>query len=936
MQPPLKTTADGKSAKTITHDEARLDIGSAALDEPAEIGITPLTEAELPVLGAGMDNVTEAPRAGYRFTPTPFEFEQEITISLPYDAAKLEAAGLAPQDVRTFFFDEQGTCWRPLVRVAVDTEQQLIISKTDHFTDMVNATVNAPEGPEQVSFDPTKIKGIEAGDPSAEVNQIAAPTADNQGEARLSYPIELPTGRENMQPQLSVDYSSAAGNGWMGVGWDLAVPSISIDTRWGVPRYDAANESETYTFAQNHLTPVAHRGAARPRTADKVFHQRVEGQFSRILRKGDSPKSYSWEITDKSGTRWSYGGDGAVLADDAGNIFSWALREVRDPNGNTMRYQYTSVEDAGVAGGSVPGRALYPKKITYTGLGDADGPYSVTFLRDRELGEPRRPDVSISALGGFKQVMADLLRRVEVRLNDELIRRYDFVYAQGAFNKTLLSKIQQYDAAGKLFNSHELGYFDDIRDASGAYTAFQRVEWTSPDDGLSNGLVNGIRPGAGEAGALNGNTSTSAGGHLYTGWGPLPSKSNSVGVKAGFSRGSDEGLLALVDVDGDSLPDKVFASGGGYVFRKNLSRPGGEPRFADQTTPLRNLPGIFDQDSSSRTVGVEAYPGGGAVQLDYVDTISTTDRYFSDVNADGITDLVNGESVLFGRIGADGVPVFGAAADTPVPIGGSEADAEGLLPDYAADRARREQSFPLVDTLRRWTAPFDGTVAVTGAVTLAEVTGELPAFADPDGVRVAVQHENAELWSARIEAGDRDAHTPQGVDAIRVGKGDHLYFRVGSVHDGSADRVSWDPVVTYTGVPETLDANGLSLSAYTASKDFTLAGRAATVTVPRDGTLTLGGALTKSAVTTDDLTIVITRAGVPVFQQRVPAAFTGEVPVSATVAVTKGQALTWRIKTDTPIDVTALRWTPTAAYAETSPVPDEFGQEFSAPYDIDT
>ncbi|MFC5826052.1 SpvB/TcaC N-terminal domain-containing protein [Nonomuraea insulae] len=934
LRPAFLASADGKTAQTITYDDVRLSIGATALDEQTEIGITPLAEGQLPVLGAGMENVTEGPRAGYRFMPTPFEFEQDITISLPYDAAELETAGLTPQDVRTFFFDEQGSCWRALVRVSVDTEQQLIVSKTDHFTDMVNATVNPPEGPDQISFDPTQISGIQAGDPSSNVNQIATPTANDLGEARLSYPIELPAGRAGMEPSLAVDYSSAAVTGWMGVGWDLSVPSVSIDTRWGVPRYAAGNETETYMFGGEQLTPVAHRGAARPRTADKVFHQRVEGQFARVVRKGNSPKTYSWEVTDKSGTRWLYGGEGAVLADDAGNIFSWALREVRDLNGNTMRYQHTTVEDTGVSNGSVVGRALYPKKITYTGDKDADGPYSVTFVRDRELAEARRSDVLIDASGGFKHVVADLLRRVEVRLGGEPIRRYDFGYTQGAFHKTLLKTIQQYDAAGKLFNSHELGYFDDIRDATGKYTAFERMNWASPDDGLSNGLVNGVRPGAGEAGALNGNTSTSVGGHLYVGWGPTPSKSRSVGVKTGFSRSSDEGLLALVDVDGDSLPDKVFEGGGGYVFRKNLSRPGGEPRFAAQTTPLRNLPAIFGQSSSSRTVGVEAYPGAGAVQLDYVDTISTTDRYFSDVNADGIVDLVNGESVLFGRIGADGVPVFGAVTDTPVPVGSSEVDAEGLLSDYSADIERRKKSFPLVDTLRRWTAPFDGTVSVTGAVRLAEVEGELPAFADPDGVRVAVQHENSELWSARIT--DHAEHAPQGVDAIQVSKGEQLYFRVGSVMDGAADRVTWDPKIAYTGLPETADASGLSLTSYTASEDFTLAGRAATVSVPRDGTLTLGGALTKTAATTDDLTVVIARAGQTVFEKQVPAAFTGEVPVAATIQVTTGQALSWRIKTDSPIDVTALTWKPTAAYAQASPVPDEFAQEFSAPYDIDT
>lgn len=52
VRKPFTTTADGESAKTITHDEARLDIGSAALDELPKFGITPLTLEQLPVLGA--------------------------------------------------------------------------------------------------------------------------------------------------------------------------------------------------------------------------------------------------------------------------------------------------------------------------------------------------------------------------------------------------------------------------------------------------------------------------------------------------------------------------------------------------------------------------------------------------------------------------------------------------------------------------------------------------------------------------------------------------------------------------------------------------------------------------------------------------------------------------------------------------------------------
>src|SRR5262249_44254573 len=265
------------------------------------------------------------------------------------------------------------------------------------------------------------------------------------------YPIEVPPGRDGIQPRLAVTYSSSGGNGWLGLGWDLPAPSVAVDTRWGVPRYGAAQETETYTLNGDQLTPVANRGALVARTAEKVFHTRVEGSFARIVRHGDSPANYTWEVTDKSGTHWTYGGTSAgdpvdaTLADGSGNGFLWALREVRDAHGNLMRYHYARVDDPGIAGGAEPGRNLYLQRITYTGEGGAEGHYAVTFTRDRELGEPERADATIDARGGFKRVTADLLRRVDVTLDGSLIRRYRFDYATGAFVKTLLHSITQDD-----------------------------------------------------------------------------------------------------------------------------------------------------------------------------------------------------------------------------------------------------------------------------------------------------------------------------------------------------------------------------------------------------------------------------------------------------------------------------------------------------------
>jgi hypothetical protein len=779
-----------------------------------------------------------------------------------------------------------------------------------------NGVVQVPDHPDTSSFAPNQLKGIQTADPSTGVSLIAPPGASDTGDARLTYPLEVPPGRANLQPQLAVRYDSASGDGWLGMGWDLAVPAITVDTRWGVPRYGAGLETETYLMGGQQLTPMANRGQFVPRSAEKVFHTRIEGSFARIVRHGTDPRSYTWEVVDKSGTHSFYGGStDSTLTDGRGDVFMWALREMRDSNGNVMRYQTVRQDDTGVAGGSVPGSNLYLKKISYTGDDATDGPYVVTFTRDRDLGEPRRPDVSIDARGGFKRVTADLLRQVDVTLGGRLVRRYSFTYRTGAYDKTLLKSVAQFGDDGKLFNSHTFDYFDDVRDSSGQYQEFSSVDWNSPRDNLANGAVNAISGGAGELGAINGSTSTAAGGHLYVGFGATLSKTGSVGEKTGFDHSDDTGLVALVDVDGDNLPDKVFVDGDQVVYRRNLGGPDGQPGFDDVVRPLHNLPGILSESSDSLTVGVEAYPGAGAVQLDDVDTFATTTRYFADVNGDGIADLVDGSNVLFGRIGSDGAPTYGLASETPVPISSAPVDPNGLLPDLTADRQRELDSHPLVDTVRRWVAPFDGTVAVTGTVRLVQDTSAArAAYTKADGVRVAIQHEGDELWSQVIGPDDFAEHTPDGVATVDVQRGDRLYFRVQSRADGAFDQVAWDPAIGYVGVDDVTDVNGLRPFRYQASRDFTLAGRATTVTVPVTGTMHLSGALTKKGVTTDDVTAVVTRDGEKVFERTMPADQTGDIPVDTDVPVTQGQRLEWRVHVDSPIDLGQISWTPEAAY----------------------
>src|SRR4051812_45977724 len=58
-----------------------------------------------------------------------------------------------------------------------------------------DGAVNVPDHPDGTAFNPNQLKDIKAADPGSGVNLISAPGANNLGDARLSYPFELPPGR---------------------------------------------------------------------------------------------------------------------------------------------------------------------------------------------------------------------------------------------------------------------------------------------------------------------------------------------------------------------------------------------------------------------------------------------------------------------------------------------------------------------------------------------------------------------------------------------------------------------------------------------------------------------------------------------------------------------------------------------------------------------
>src|SRR4051812_18227096 len=77
------------------------------------------------------------------------------------------------------------------------------------------------------------------------------------GTGNLTIPIEVPAGRNGLQPRLDLVYSTGNGNGPLGLGWGLTIPGVTRKTARGIPTYRGA---DTFVLSGSEdLLPVEQR-----------------------------------------------------------------------------------------------------------------------------------------------------------------------------------------------------------------------------------------------------------------------------------------------------------------------------------------------------------------------------------------------------------------------------------------------------------------------------------------------------------------------------------------------------------------------------------------------------------------------------------------------------------------------------------------------------
>jgi Salmonella virulence plasmid 65kDa B protein len=217
------------------------------------------------------------------------------------------------------------------------------------------------------------------------------------GTGRARIPFDVPAGRAGLQPDLTLAYDSAAGNGPFGLGWSLALPRVARETAHGLPRYD---DSDTFLLSGAERLVAVPDGPGLPAAAQR-YRPAAEGLFARILRRRETVgvrRADYWDVWTQDGRRSRYGSappadvtaawrDPAAVSspDDHARVFAWLLSETVDAWGNRVEYAYER-----------DGEALYLSGIRY--VNDGDG----RFLVHIELRYEQRTDVVTDRRAGFE------------------------------------------------------------------------------------------------------------------------------------------------------------------------------------------------------------------------------------------------------------------------------------------------------------------------------------------------------------------------------------------------------------------------------------------------------------------------------------------------------------------------------------------------------
>ena len=131
------------------------------------------------------------------------------------------------------------------------------------------------------------------------------------GTDNFSVPLALPAGRNGLQPELTLSYSTGGGNSAFSLSWNLGVPGVMRKISKGILRYDDERDVFILSGAED-LAPLVRTELVDPGgvLGHKVqYWPRTEGLFACIEHYVYQDSSNYWQVRSKDGLLSYYGSE---------------------------------------------------------------------------------------------------------------------------------------------------------------------------------------------------------------------------------------------------------------------------------------------------------------------------------------------------------------------------------------------------------------------------------------------------------------------------------------------------------------------------------------------------------------------------------------------------------------------------------------------------
>ncbi|TIT07543.1 MAG: OmpA family protein, partial [Mesorhizobium sp.] len=439
----LSETAFGaiEASRTIL-----FSLGSAVLDARAKVIVDSVVESRT--------GSTTIKAVGHADALGSAEFNQRLSMARAEAvAAALIARGVPPQEIS----------------IAACGESDPAVPTPDGVAERRNRRVVVKPGG----------AGCEEADhvvASQEVGTIPGQSdVTSAGEYRYTLPIVVPVGRAGLQPELSLQYASRAGDGRLGLGWGLVgLPEIRR-CPWTLAtegRTDGVKYNGGDRFCLDGRKLVAVKG---PYGGHESEYRTEETIFARIVSYVEDPQSPGepsrFRVWTKDGRVLDFGGPdrtSRILAGQAratgfnGDLTSeglrtvaWALQSSSDRAGNRMSVIHRQTIESRTG----EGIEYWPEQISYVRQGEEDTRQErrITFEYDT------RPDPSFEYSAGVRFNNTRRLRSIVTTVAGREIGRYRLDYRTGAkTGRSLLSSVRRCDGAGRCLSAKQFQWDTDL------------------------------------------------------------------------------------------------------------------------------------------------------------------------------------------------------------------------------------------------------------------------------------------------------------------------------------------------------------------------------------------------------------------------------------------------------------------------------------------